>query len=167
MNCLETPGLDCERLWHEYKNRVSGYIFSHVSNKDDRQDLVSQVFAKIVQAAPSYRGDPNRISSFVYKTAQNCVVDYYRTRKALKGLPDSVKAAQSVEEDFFKQSALEFLADALKLLPMFDRRVIFLHYYKNISLKKLALTLQESYGKIKLAHKRGLNLLKDKFKEFK
>lgn len=157
--------LDCKKIWIEYKDRVSGYIFSHISNSDDAEDLVSSVFAKIIQYSFSYRGDPNSVSSFVYRITQNLVIDYYRTKKPQDELPDSLVAAQSIEDDFFKQSTLDFLADALALLPEFERDIIILHYYKNISLKKITIKLQSTEGKVKLAHTRAIKFLKHKFKE--
>ena len=157
--------LDSEQIWLEYKDRVSCYIFSHVSNRDDAEDLVSAVFVKIVQSSYSYRGDPNSVSSFVYRITQNLVIDYYRTKKAYNEVPESLVAAQSIEDDFFKQSTLDFLADALALLPEFERDIVILHYYKNISLKKITIKLQSTEGKVKLAHTRAIKFLKHKFKE--
>ena len=162
----ETPCLDCERIWLDYKDRVSGYIFSHVSNKEDAQDLFSTVFAKIVQAASSYRGDPNHVSSFVYRTTQNIVIDYYRGKKIFNELPEAIEAASAVEDDYFKQETLDYLAQGLEQLPKFERDIIVLHYYKNISLHKVAEQMNKSYEKIKWAHKRALEFLKSKFKNF-
>ena len=160
------PPLDCERIWLDYKDRVSGYIFSHVSNKEDAQDLISSVFAKLVQAASSYRGDPKHISSFVYRTTQNLVIDYYRCKKILNELPETIKAASAVEDDYFKQEALDRLADALAQLPKFERDIIVLHYYKSLSLHKISERMQKNYEKIKWAHRRALAFLKNKFKNF-
>ena len=162
--------LDCEQIWREYKDRVGNYIFAHISNKDDAEDLLSSVFAKIVQASSTYRGNPNAASSFVYRITQNLVIDYYRTRKTYDEVPDELSPSplptQSVEDDFLKQTTLDFLADALALLPEFERDVLILHYYKNISLKKITVKLQSTEGKVKLAHNRAIKFLKEKFKEF-
>ena len=97
---------------------------------------------------------------------QNLVIDYYRTKKTYNEVPESLVAAQSIEDDFFKQSTLDFLADALALLPEFERDIVILHYYKNISLKKITIKLQSIEGKVKLAHNRAIKFLKKKFKEF-
>ena len=141
------PPLDCERIWLDYKDRVSGYIFSHVSNIEDAQDLISSVFAKIVQAAQSYRGDPKHVSSFVYRTTQNLVIDYYRGKKIFNELPETIKAASAVEDDYFKQEALDRLADALAQLPKFERDIIVLHYYKRLSLHKISERMNKKYEK--------------------
>lgn len=158
--------LDCQRIWIEYKVRVSGYIFSHISNREDAEDLLSSVFTKIVQASPTYQGNPNQVSSFVYNITRNLVIDYYRTKKSFSKIPETLKAANSTEEDFFTQKTLDFLADALALLSKFERDIIFLHYYKNLSLKKIAEKLSLSYGKIKLAHNKAIAFLKDRFTDF-
>ncbi len=158
--------LDCEQIWREYKNRVGNYIFAHISNKDDAEDLISSVFAKIIQVSDTYCGDPNSASSFVYRTTQNIVIDYYRTKKKHDEIPETLLASQSIEDDFLKQTTLDFLADALALLPEFERDVLILHYYKNISLKKITVKLQSTEGKVKLAHNRAIKFLKEKFKEF-
>lgn len=162
----KNQSLDYEQIYIEYKDRVSGYIFSHISNSDDTRDLVSSVFTKILQSSASYRGDPNSISSFIYRITQNLVIDYYRTKKIQDEVSESLVASQSIEDDFFKQSTLDFLADALALLPDFERDIVILHYYKNISLKKIAIKLQSTDGKVKLAHSRAIKFLKNKFEEF-
>lgn len=158
--------LDCEQIWREYRDRVGNYIFAHISNKDDAEDLLSSVFAKIVQASSTYRGNPDAVSSFVYRITQNLVIDYYRTRKTYDEVPELTPSTQSVEGDFLKQTTLDFLADALALLPEFERDVLILHYYKNISLKKITVKLQSTESKVKLAHNRAIKFLKEKFKEF-
>ncbi|MCR5045818.1 MAG: sigma-70 family RNA polymerase sigma factor [Treponema sp.] len=160
------PLLDCERIWHEYKDRVSGYVFSHISNKEEAQDLAQSVFVKIVQAAEDYKGNPNHVSSFVYRITKNLVIDYYRTKKTHCEIPEEIKAADSVEDDYLNQMTLDYLAEALKGLPALERDVIVLHYYKSVSLKKIAVQLKSTDGKIKLAHKRAIDFLKNKFKNF-
>lgn len=81
-------------------------------------------------------------------------------------MTESAKAVDSVENDYFTQSSLDFLADSLALLPIFERDIIVLHYYKGISLKKVADRMQKSYEKVKMAHRRGIDFLKDRFREF-
>jgi len=163
---VDVPCLDCERIWFDYKDRVERYVFSHVSQKEDAQDLVSTIFTRIVQSASTYRGNPAHVSSFVYTTAHNIVIDYYRCKKSFSEMPETVEAADSVEEDYFTQSSLDFLADSLALLPIFERDIIVLHYYKGFSLRKVADKMHKSYGKVKMAHRRGLDFLKARFKEF-
>ena len=97
------PLFDCERIWLEYKDRARGYVFSHISDKED---------------------------------------------------------------DYLNQTTLDFLAQALKSLPSFERDALVLHYYKSVSLKKIAVLLKSTDGKIKLAHKRAIVFLKDKFKNY-
>ncbi|MCR5289629.1 MAG: sigma-70 family RNA polymerase sigma factor [Treponema sp.] len=158
--------LDYTAIWHQYKDSVSRYIFSHISNTTDCEDLVSTVFTKIVSTGNSYRGDPNSVSSFIYRTTQNLVIDYYRTRKRHEEIPESLEAASCIEDEFLKQTTLDFLADALALLGDMERRVIIFHYYKNLSLTDIATKMQISYGRVKLAHNRALSFIKEQFKNY-
>ncbi len=157
---MTSKSLDCGKIWIEYKNRVSCYIFSHVSNKEDAQDLLSSVFTKIVQSSSDYRGDPNHISSFVYRITRNLIIDYYRGKKNHNELQETIEAASVVDDDFFRQETLDYLAKSLALLPEFERDIIILHYYKNLSLHKVADQMQISYERIKLAHRRAIKFLK-------
>ena len=47
-----------EKLYQDYRDKVKGYIYSHVQNEQDRQDLAQQVFLNATAALDRY--DPAR-----------------------------------------------------------------------------------------------------------
>ena len=67
-------------LYDEYAQKIWAHIFVRVRLREESNDLASQVFFKTWE----YVKKGNAISntkSFLYRTADNCIVDWYRSRK--------------------------------------------------------------------------------------
>ena len=159
--------LDCTSIYAQYNQKVYSYILSHVSNSDDAEDLRSKVFEKILKSQDSYRGNPNAVSSFVYTTTRNLVIDYYRTRKNHEEIPESLESSESVEDIFFTNQILDLLTESLNALKENERTIIALHYYVGLSLNEISKKRKLSYSKIKILHRHALKKIKESFNEKK
>ena len=73
-----TEPMTAERLYSEYRSKVSGYIFSRVKNRADAEDLVSDVFVKIVENFDKYDSEKASYSTWVFTITRNTVISYFR-----------------------------------------------------------------------------------------
>jgi len=115
-----------EGLWEELRGNLRAFISRRVSNQSDVDDLVQRVLLQIVNGLGSLR-DAERLHAWVYRTARNVLVDYYRSptyrREVSSGGTDdlaSTSAANSqapVEDD--ERAALQELAGCMA--PMMRR----------------------------------------------
>lgn len=81
-----------ESLYRTSHRQLLGYVRSRVSDADDAEDIVQGLYVKLYRALE--RGTPiERPEAFLFRSARNAVIDYYRTRKQHVHLPDEAGAA--------------------------------------------------------------------------
>ncbi len=149
-----------ERLYVEYREKVLSYIRSRVFNASDVEDLCEDVFVKAFSAADSF--DPSKASpgTWLYSITKNTVIDYCRRFHTTEEIPEELSDGSLPEDEILNAETLEELAAALERLPAELTDVIVLHYYDNLSLIKIAETLDISYGMVKIRHNKALALLR-------
>jgi RNA polymerase sigma-70 factor (ECF subfamily) len=64
--------------WQELHGNLRAFIARRVRNQADVDDLVQRVLLLIVKGLGSLR-DAERLHAWVYRTARNAIVDYYRS----------------------------------------------------------------------------------------
>lgn len=158
--------LNQEEIYREYYDKVFRSIYSKVCNETIAEDLTANVFVKVYAKWDTFDGNRASISTWIYRIAQNTVIDYYRTRKVYGEVPETLAEDHSIDDELLNNELLEELAEALKKLPQRDRDLIILHYYNGLTLKEAALKLGMSYSNAKLVHNKSLvtlqGLLADK-----
>jgi len=146
--------IHAEQVYADYYPKVSAYVRSKIANHHDAEDLVSAVFAKVVQKLDSYDPQKASLSTWVYTITRNTVTDYYRTRRTAAALEDWMTGEEPSPE--VSDEALDGLADALLALRERERDLIVLHYYHGHTLKTVAEMMGMSYVNAKVIHKKAL-----------
>ena len=110
--------------WQELRGNLRAFIARRVQNQADVDDLVQRVLLQIVKGLDTLR-DAGRLHAWVYRTARNVIVDYYRTGGSRRehaagdavdlGAADAA-APESLDDD---GAALRELAACLR--PMLGR----------------------------------------------
>jgi RNA polymerase sigma-70 factor, ECF subfamily len=67
--------------WEELHENLRAFVGRRVRNPADVDDLVQRVLLQIVKGLDSLR-DLSRLHAWVYRTARNVIVDYYRAAPA-------------------------------------------------------------------------------------
>jgi RNA polymerase sigma-70 factor (ECF subfamily) len=84
--------------WEELHGNLRAFISRRVRNQADVDDLVQRVLLQIVKGLASLR-DAERLHAWVYRTARNIIVDYYRSsagqRKVASGGAEDLAAANA------------------------------------------------------------------------
>src|SRR3989344_2015279 len=71
------------KLYDIYAKRIYSFVFFKVSNREEAEDITSEVFLK----AWRYINEKKSIESFsglLYKLARNCIIDLYRSKATHK-----------------------------------------------------------------------------------
>jgi RNA polymerase sigma-70 factor, ECF subfamily len=92
-----------EPLWEELHGNLRAFISRRVRNQSDVDDLVQRVLLQIVKGLASLR-DAERLHAWVYRTARNVIVDYYRSSTARR------EVASGSAEDLISPDAAEIQA---------------------------------------------------------
>ena len=149
-----------EALYAEYAGKVRGYVFGKLSNRDDAEDVVSDVFLKVYEKYPTFDADRASVSTWVYTITRNTVIDYFRVHRTCAELPEDLPDEGGVDDGLLRRESLQMLGEALGKLDDRSRALIVLRYYKRMSLKDTAARMGVSYAYVKVLHKEALRLLR-------
>lgn len=81
-----------EVVWNEYREALSAFIHSRVSDSLAAEDILQDVLVKVHEQASSLK-QVSSLKAWVFQIANHAVIDYYRARakdqKGLEQLPDT------------------------------------------------------------------------------
>jgi len=149
-----------DALYQDYHEKVLHMIYSKVCDRTLAEDLTEDVFVKVYSKLDSFDDTKASVSTWIYRIAQNTVIDYYRVRKINSEVPEDLTQEGEIDDELLNDEMMESLANALEQLPERDRNLIILHYYKNMTLKDAAAAVGMSYSNAKLVHNKSIVMLK-------
>ena len=90
---LPGTALDFEDLYRQYKAKVFSTAYRMLSNYADAEDVTQDIFVKVFQKLPTFRGD-SAVSTWIYRIAVNACLDFRRRRKRHETVPLNDEAEQ-------------------------------------------------------------------------
>jgi len=145
-----------------YASRCYGYFYRLTGNNDVSDELLSELFVKLVEKIASYKG--GSFDGWLFKIASNIFHDYLRSKQRRKKLLDVQK--EQIESQFTepKQSdneQIDKLQIQLARLDADTRELIMLRFYSQLSFKEIALMRSEPIGTTLAKLHRGLKKLRE------
>lgn len=120
-----------EEVWAAVSPKLMHYISGRVSNRQDTEDLLQEVY---VRALESSRGDNDieNVTAWLYRIAHNVIVDKYRStgRIVLTDDIDEVTSSQLVQDNYNQETGQCLMQLAEHLSPT-DREAILEADYRN------------------------------------
>lgn len=144
-------------LYEENFERVYAFVIRRVRERAVAEDLTSETFHKALAALPNFdwRGIP--FSAWLLRIAANIVADYWKkaVREVQQDPPEL--AADPKLEDVEDQAGL---FRQVEQLPPDQRRVIYMRFAEDKSIREIAQAMGRSEGAIKQLQFRGLEALR-------
>jgi RNA polymerase sigma-70 factor (ECF subfamily) len=142
-----------ETLYLRHKDPLYRYLLRLSLNRDAAEDVFQEVWGKIIKSRRKYR-PAARFSTFLYKVAHNCFIDYVRRNKrhshGISVEPDSQASVDdSPELCAEKAFARKKMYVALALLPEEQRDVFLLYEEAGFSIDIIANITGENRETIK------------------
>lgn len=140
------------------------YIFHRLNNLQVAEDLTAEVFVRFVEKYDLSRFSSQSVSSWLYTTARNLIVDYLR--KGENQFTFHQEKVQMVDKDSSIHSKVEqrlnheMLAQAMQHLTADQTQVILLKFIERKSNAEVAKMLGKSEGAIKSLQFRALATLR-------
>lgn len=168
LNHIRSKEETFEEIMEYYSTDILRLAYSYVKNKAQAEDITQTVFVKCFTQWEQFRG--NNLKSWLFKITVNCCKDYFRSWQYKQSLlSDSLismfKERNTPEETVIKNDENKQLSDAVLLLPIKYREIVFLHYFEELSLIEISELLSSNLNTIKTRHKRAKELLKQYFIE--
>jgi RNA polymerase sigma-70 factor (ECF subfamily) len=150
-------------LYDQYSEVIFRYVFSHLENRLDAEDLTEEIFLRAWRALPKYdeRGLP--FSAFLFRIARNSLIDYYRQRKIVQSIDDiEVQSFEAGPEELVDtQMTNNDLRTKIAELREDYRNVIIFRFLSGLSPEETAQIMQRSVGAVRVLQHRALSALKD------
>lgn len=156
-------------LFEKHHRPLYGFFVRLTGQRSSSEDLVQQVFYRILKYRHSYRDEGN-FRTWMYHLARKVAADHYQKSlrtptpnlepEQLQAVPDhGPHAAQQAEH----QDNLSLMQQALERLPSQERELLLLHRYQHIPHEELARLHNCSTGAMKVRVHRALQNLREAF----
>jgi RNA polymerase sigma-70 factor (ECF subfamily) len=145
-----------------YASRCYGYFYRLTGNKDLSDELLSELFVKLVEKIASYKG--GSFEGWLFRVASNIFHDYLRSKQRRKKMLDVHKVQIESEITEPKKSGNEqfdLLEIQLKRMDADTRELIMLRFYSQLSFKEIAKMRSEPIGTTLAKLHRGLKKLRE------
>lgn len=152
--------LNPEQIYAEYSGKVMGYIRARIRNTADAEDLLSEVFEKILRKLDAFDPEKASLSTWIFTVTRNTVIDFFRRSKPSEELDENLSDDTELDESLLNSETLSELAAALRKLPQQLMDIIVLRYYDGKPLTEIAQLMNLSYGAVKLRHQNAVMLLR-------
>jgi RNA polymerase sigma-70 factor (ECF subfamily) len=134
--------LDWNQIYADLAPRLYNYFRFRLGQEREVEDLTSRTFEKAWTARRRYRRDLAGFSTWLFKIAQNLVVDHVRSRRNYVSIDDvadlTAPDTASPEDNLERGSDLSRLASLTRELPLQDRELIALKYGAGLSNREIA-----------------------------
>lgn len=152
-------------LYDRYEAKIYSYIFRRTGDHALAEDLVAQVFLKMLESIRDRKAWHSSFSGWLYRIAHNLVIDYYRRRDRrnavnledvppiLSDAPDPVKTAES-------RLDAERLRAAIRRLTEDQAEVVSLRFLEGYSISEVAAMTNRTEGAIKALQYRAIATLR-------
>jgi RNA polymerase sigma-70 factor (ECF subfamily) len=155
--------MDIERVWKEYNTDVKAFLYSRVSNCDDVDDLLQDIFIKACQNIHTLNSQKN-IKPWLFQIASHTIIDFYRKKSKLRKL--LVEGIELQEESLEPISELSHcVIPLIQDLPHETAELLLAIDIEGQSQKDYAANLGLNYSTLKSRVQRGRNQLRNLFED--
>lgn len=132
--------------YNELIDQIFRFVYLKTSNKEIAEDLTSDCFLSTVRYLhPSTNSgqeakEIQNLRAFLFKTARNKVIDYYRQKNRVIYSDEMVLANEEIsgKDDIVNRQDAKMIVEKIKLLKDDDREVLTLRYIEDLDIKEIA-----------------------------
>lgn len=152
-----------------YTERLYWHVRRFLCSHDDANDLVQDVFIKIWNALPSFKGE-SQIYTWIYRIATNeslNAIRRHRLRSFIEFDSPTERMIRKIDEDpYFNGDALQReLHKAIQRLPEKQKLVFNLRYFDEMKYEDIAEITGTSVGALKASYHHAYNRVKAELEE--
>jgi RNA polymerase sigma-70 factor (ECF subfamily) len=139
-------------LYEEYYDKLAHYVYVHIGNKEEAEDIAGEVFLKALKSLKSYREQGIPMQGWLFRIAHNLTVDYIRKADKRRTVPmDSVilTGEDNPVDTADKNIEFERVTEAMKQLTIEQREVINLRFFGGLTSKEVGDVLSKSDGAVR------------------
>ena len=149
-------------FWEESKTPLKNFIRGRVSNEEDTEDILQDVFLKLISNVDKLIS-PKKVHAWIYKTTRNAIIDYYRrNHKNLDYQSLTEELPLVLDEDLTSNKEIAFcLKNMIEKLPGKYKQAINITVFENHTQKEYSEMVGISISGAKSRVQRARNILKE------
>ena len=172
-NYLGGDDLSLKLIIDKYTQLIYSYI-SRLAGKDSAEDLTQDVFIKVWKNLKNFDTKRASFKTWIYNIARNTTIDYLRKKKSIsfsslyeedkdlvENIPDDLTNQENI---FIKNEDVNFLKEAISLLPAHYKEILVLYYENEMTFKEIGELLDKPLNTVKSYHRRAIIKLKQELK---
>jgi RNA polymerase sigma-70 factor, ECF subfamily len=164
-NALREDPDHLEMLYEKYFQDVYQYLLFFTNSQTEAEDLTQETFIRVFKSYPLFN-HRSSTKTWIISIAKRTAIDYYRKRKWISLLPETVANVMKSREGDPQQlievkEEWEVIQIALSRLKPDYRNVVILRGLKEYSVKETAEILDWKESKVKVDYHRAIKLLKE------
>ncbi len=145
-----------DRIVRTYSERLYRHVRSFGCSHEDSDDLLQEIFIKVWNALPSYRGDA-QLFTWLWRIATNETLNFLKSRRFrffLSSRSIDVREENRSDDDpwFDGDEAQKLLSRALRKLPPKQRAVFSMRYFQDLTYAQISSILGVSVGALKASY---------------
>jgi len=165
---MKNPRKIFSQIYDRYIDKIYRFIFFKVNSQPIAEDLTSETFLKTWETFKNGNKIENP-QAFLYKTARNLVIDFYREKGKVQIVSDEnpfiPDPSQNLEEKAILRSDLDQIRQALTNLKDDYQNVIIWHYLDDLPISEISHMLDRTEEATRVLLHRALNALKNEVEE--
>jgi RNA polymerase sigma-70 factor, ECF subfamily len=152
-----------QSFYRENLGPIYRYVYRRVGNREETEDLTSQIFMKAIRSI-DYTRSPQSTRDFLFQIARTTIADYWRVHyrlsmRSLEVLLETgweVPAENEDEPLELSSSTADYVQCILRALPDRDREVLTCRFLLGLSIRETAVRMGLSEGNVKTSQFRAL-----------
>ena len=150
-----------QTFYQEHFRLIYRYVYSQVGNREEAEDLTSDIFLKVVRAI-NYEYSPRSIQGWLYRVARATVADHWRAyyrvpTSSLDELSEVGWECQAEEASIaISRVPAHLVQQLLQALPEQYREVLVCRFLLNLSIRATAVRMGLTVANVKVLQFRAI-----------
>ncbi|QSS98508.1 RNA polymerase sigma factor SigX [Pontibacillus sp. ALD_SL1] len=156
-------------LYEKYHKDVFQFIFYMVKNREQAEDLVQEVYIKVMNSHDRFKGESSE-KTWIFSIARHVTIDFFRKQKRKRNRimeffdwgeqGHLIQDDQPIPEEIALQNEeIQKMYHCLERCTTDQKTVIILRYIQSMSIQETADILGMTVSKVKTTQHRGMKAL--------
>jgi len=148
------------QLYDLYVEKIYRFIYYKVGNKEEAEDITSEVFLKVWNHIINEDKEIKSFSGLLYRVARNAVIDLYRSKTREFEHLDPEMEIPDVKNNWFEQlnikSDMEQVLQALEKLKHEYKEAVTLRYIEGLTIDEVAQIMEKNNTAVRVMIHRAI-----------
>ena len=139
-------------LYEEYYDKIARYVYAHIGDRTEAEDIAGEVFLKALESLKSYQERGVPMQSWLFRIAHNMVVDHLRKAAKRKTIPIGTVQIEGGTDPMTTAEInieMESVTRTMEQITKEQREVLRLRFFGGLTSKEAGSILNKSDGAVR------------------